>query len=129
MLINFRVSNYKSLREPQVLDLRSVYDQGRGETVGVAALYGANASGKSNLLKAIRFMHGAVTGQNEWNKGEKIRRSPFLLDDECRGLPSSFAIELMLHGIPYSYGFSVMDSQEEEASPLRACRRTIPPWA
>jgi uncharacterized protein len=113
MLLGMRVANYRSLRDPQHLDLRSVYGPDRGAAVTVAAIYGANASGKSNLLDAIRFMHDAVTEQKRgWQADTKdIPRMPFRLDSDSRSAPSSFAVELLLDGVRYNYGFTVDDKR------------------
>jgi AAA15 family ATPase/GTPase len=113
MLLGMRVANYRSLRDPQHLDLRSVYGPDRKAAVTVAAIYGANASGKSNLLDAIRFMHDAVTEQKRgWQADAKdIPRMPFRLDSDSRSAPSSFAVELLLEGVRYNYGFTVDDKR------------------
>ena len=72
MLIEFRVENHRSLREEQVLtmeagrvgddaDPRPRQIMGLSESLlPVAVLYGANASGKSNVLAALAFMRDAV---------------------------------------------------------------------
>ncbi|WP_333756599.1 AAA family ATPase [Streptomyces sp. IBSBF 3352] len=106
MLINFRIANFRSLKDPQELDLRSVYRKD-GAALQVSAIYGANGSGKSNVLLALRFMHDAVTDQSGWNRGGKIHVHPFLLDEEASKSPTSFAAELIIDGIRYIYGFSV----------------------
>lgn len=105
MLINFRVENFRSLKDPQELDLRPVYREG-SDSLTVSAIYGANASGKSNVLRALEFMHDAVTDQRGWNHGNKIRLAPFLLDQESREKPTSFAVELVIDRIKYDYGFT-----------------------
>lgn len=105
MLINFRVANFRSLKDAQELDLRPVY-RDDSESLNVSAIYGANASGKSNVLRALEFMHDAVTDQGGWNRQGKIRLTPFLLDQESARQPTSFAIELIIGGVKYIYGFS-----------------------
>lgn len=106
MLINLRVANFRSLRDPQELDLRAVYRKDSAP-LNVSAIYGANGSGKSNVLLALRFMHDAVTDQGGWNRAGRIRVVPFLLDESANGSPTSFAVELIAAGVRYSYGFSV----------------------
>jgi uncharacterized protein len=111
VLLAFRTTNHKSLRDEQVFDLHPVYGKGR-PALTVAALYGANASGASNVLDALRFMHGGVTERNNrWKPGEGVPRKPFLLDRDSRGRPSSFSVELLLGGVRYVYGFSVDDTR------------------
>ncbi|WP_267246605.1 AAA family ATPase [Streptomyces sp. PR69] len=106
MLINFRVANFRSLKDPQELDLRAVYGRGAAP-LHVSAIYGANGSGKSNVLLALRFMHDAVTDQGGWNRHEAIHVTPFLLDEDSPKKPTSFAVELTIEGVRYAYGFSV----------------------
>ena len=73
MLVEFRVENFRSLREEQVLSLVASKDKTLQDTHTVstglkaaprvlrsAAIYGANASGKSNLVKALQYMRGVV---------------------------------------------------------------------
>ncbi|WP_216591364.1 AAA family ATPase [Streptomyces brasiliscabiei] len=106
MLINFRVANFRSLKDPQELDLRSVY-RPSSSPLTVSAIYGANGSGKSNVLLALKFMHDAVTDQGGWSSQKRIHVSPFLLDEESSKTPTSLAVELIIEGIRYIYGFSV----------------------
>ena len=74
MLIEFRVKNFRSLRDEQVLSLVASKDKTLQDThtqaTGISAapavlrsavVYGANASGKSNLIKALQYMRGVVT--------------------------------------------------------------------
>ncbi|MEW1551184.1 AAA family ATPase [Streptomyces tsukubensis] len=113
MLINFRVANFRSLKEPQELDLRPVYRDGP-ESLNVCAVYGANASGKSNVLRALEFMHNAVTDQGGWNMRNRIHLTPFLLDRESAEQPTSFAVELDIEGVKYAYGFSATQERITE---------------
>ena len=74
MLVEFRVKNFRSLRDEQVLSLVASKDKTLQDThtqatgisaaptlVRSAVVYGANASGKSNLIKALQYMRGVVT--------------------------------------------------------------------
>ncbi|MFI7038397.1 ATP/GTP-binding protein [Microbispora rosea] len=107
MLLALRIANHRSLRDLQTLDLRPTYQRDR-PSVNVTAVYGANASGKSNLLSALQFMHDAVTSQHDdWFPGDEIPRQPFLLDNKTRSEPSSYAVDLLIDGVMYTYGFSV----------------------
>ncbi|MFE0549249.1 ATP/GTP-binding protein [Streptomyces pilosus] len=110
MLINFRVENFRSLKDAQELDLRPVYRKG-SDSLTVSAIYGANASGKSNVLRALEFMHDAVTDQGGWNNRNRIHVRPFLLDQESKKNPTSFAVELLIDGIKYNYGFTASREQ------------------
>ncbi|WP_084700260.1 AAA family ATPase [Streptacidiphilus anmyonensis] len=114
MLLSVTISNFRSLQGDQTLDLRPVY-QSEADAQSVAALYGANASGKSNVLRGIRFIHDAITGQADRDQAGNMYWAPFLLDHESRTKPSRFSVDLLIGGTPYSYGFSIdMDGIAEE---------------
>lgn len=104
MLLSFSVSNHKSIRDEQTLHLQPVYDKSR-PALPVAAIFGANAAGKSNLLDALSFMTDAVHNSFGWRDG--VPRSPFLLDGESPGRESAFTVELLLDGVRWVYGFTV----------------------
>jgi len=117
MLISFTVENYRSFADEQTLSLEAVKDDahsdhvvdcGRFSLLKTAALYGANASGKSNLLKAIKFMVAFVKlSATKMNLGDSIRdANGFRLDKARVGTPCSFDIRLLFDGTEYQYGFS-----------------------
>nr|WP_228062001.1 ATP-binding protein [Coleofasciculus sp. LEGE 07081] len=73
-----------------------------------AAVYGANASGKSNLVAAIEFMRWFVLNSSkETQVTEGIDVEPFRLSTETVGKPSFFEIVFLLEGKTYRYGFEV----------------------
>ena len=117
MLISFSVENYRSFAEEQTLSLEAVKDDahpghvvdcGRFSLLKTAAIYGANASGKSNLLKAFEFMARFVrTSATTMNLGDPIQGATvFRLDRSKAGMPCSFDIRILLDGTEYQYGFS-----------------------
>jgi hypothetical protein len=109
MLRSFQVSNHRSLRDEQELVLIPAYGNS-SPVVPVAAVFGANASGKSNLLDALDWMRLAVIQSYRlWEAESGIPRVPFRLDPELSAAPSSFAVDLMIDGIQYIYGFTVDD--------------------
>ncbi|MCL2090836.1 MAG: ATP-binding protein [Micrococcales bacterium] len=75
----------------------------------LAAVYGANASGKSTLVKAIDYLVGAVRDSYvRWPVDGGTQAEPFRLDRDSAGLPSSFEVEVRADdGLDYQYGFSV----------------------
>jgi AAA15 family ATPase/GTPase len=80
--------------------------------VPVAAIYGANASGKSNMLDGLRFMQSAVVSSfAHWDAEERIPRRPFRLRPESRLEPSLYVVELIANKIPYTYGFLIDDEE------------------
>lgn len=114
MLLSFRVANHGSLREPQELNLVPVYEDER-PALTVAAIYGANASGKSTVLDAYEFFLEAVErSQARWLPGAPIERRPFLLDHDSRREPSMYAVDMLIDEVRYVYGFAVTDTEVAE---------------
>ncbi|MFW6641213.1 AAA family ATPase [Nocardiopsis algeriensis] len=122
MLLRFRVSNWASIREEQELSLvasdkhddLAVKDiPGTGlQVLPVVGVFGANASGKSNLMASLAYARSAVRhSHNRWNPSGGTGRVPFLLDGEGRARPSEFEFEFAQRGVRYQYGFSVDDEK------------------
>jgi AAA15 family ATPase/GTPase len=121
MLIDFHVENHRSICSEQILTLEAgrVGDvsDGRPRTVighserllPVAALYGSNASGKTNVLSGLSFMRDAVTHSfSTWEPDQGIPRTPFAWGP-CRTDPSLFEVTILVSGVRYEYGFCVSD--------------------
>jgi uncharacterized protein len=121
MLIEFRVANHRSLRDEQVLTMEAgrVGDEadprprpgfGHSERLlTVAGLYGANASGKSNVLAALAFMRGAVVfSHRSWEPDEGVPRAPFAWGPK-KSEPSLFEVTFLLDGVQFQYGFQASD--------------------
>jgi hypothetical protein len=116
VLIRFRVENFRSIYQEQELSLVASPLSEREETLvraelyqmdllRAAAIYGANASGKSTLLAALRFMKTAVEDSHrQWNPDGGISRVPFALDPAAAKAPSLFAVDLLLDGVCLSQG-------------------------
>lgn len=80
-----------------------------------AAIYGANASGKSNLVHAFGFFRSFVLRSTEAREeGEKIAVLPFLLDPKLAGEPSEFEITFLFGGVRHQYGFVVSQERVHE---------------
>lgn len=77
-----------------------------------AVLYGANSSGKSNLLEAIRFMRFFVINSSKDSQiGEEVPVDPFKLSETTETEPSSFEMTFIKDDIVFRYGFSVNRSE------------------
>jgi hypothetical protein len=110
MLRSFRLTNHKSIRDEQELVLIPAYDKNTS-VVPVAAVFGANASGKSTLLDGLLWMRTAVLDSFAvWQPGSGVPRRPFRLAADAARL-SSYVVELELAGVKYSYGFEVDDER------------------
>lgn len=114
MLRSFRFGNYRSFREEHELLLMPLYSNERS-VLPVAAIYGANASGKSNLLDGLKFMADAVRESfAAWAPGGGVPRRPFKLDPGRRREPSVFVVELIIGDVRHTYGFEVDDERVRE---------------
>jgi uncharacterized protein len=116
MLIKFSVENFLSFRKKVEFTTiasierqhsqRLIKDPKTGlKLVPITAIYGGNASGKSNLFKAIDFAKELIT---EGTKPEQpIRVNPFRLDSLTVNQPSEFVFEMKTPNNCYKYGFKV----------------------
>ena len=122
MLIEFRVENHRSIRDEQVLtmeagrvgdaeDPRPRKVPGHSQALlPAAALYGANASGKSNVLSALSFMRDAVLeSHRRWGPEGGVPRDPFAWGPRASE-PSFYEATILVDGVRYEYGF-VADGQ------------------
>lgn len=124
MLIQFNFKNFKSFREETTLDLSAarmtefsdrVVTIGNEKILPVAAIYGANASGKSNIYSAFEYMSKYVVNSfkygDEEENFEKYRPTPFLFDSTSSDAESSFEVYFTVAGDKeekiYNYGFCV----------------------
>ena len=122
MLIQFNFKNFKSFRDDATLDLSAakmsefndrVISVGGERILPVAAIYGANASGKSNVYSAFEFMAQYVVDSLHYGddpeKYTDNRPTPFLFDDVSANAESSFEVYFTVPGDiyerSYNYGF------------------------
>ncbi|MFG6096032.1 ATP-binding protein [Leptothoe sp. ISB3NOV94-8A] len=126
MLVEFRVENHRSLLEEQALtlecsrfgkssDKRPRQIEGHSEALlPVSAIYGANASGKSNILSAFDFMRESVINSDRrWEPDAGVPRMPFAWAGGA-DTPSTFEVTFVQRGTKYQYGFSANDEVIEE---------------
>lgn len=118
MLLSFRFENHRSFRDEQQLNLMPVYESGhdsatdRPAAVRVVGVFGANASGKSNLVSALTYMSELVgRSDREVEPGLGIKRQPFRLDPSVAKEPSSYVADVLLDGVRYTYGFTLDDER------------------
>ena len=116
MLIEFSLENYLSFKNratfsmvastEDTLEESNVIATKKHRLVRSAVVYGANASGKSNLLTALALMRRMVlTSSKDTQVNEEIDVTPFLLSAECDGKPSRFEVVFLHGGTLYRYGF------------------------
>ena len=121
MLVEFSVTNFRSIAEKQTLSLVAGTSASKDEKYSFASgnsyapallrgacLFGSNGSGKSNLIKAMDFFEEFVlSSAKESQAGEKIEVTPHLFDDEWANAPSEFEVTFVYKGALYQYGFAV----------------------
>lgn len=116
MLIDFRVGNYRSFKEEQTLRLDATRitefpenitdDRATGrQLLKAVAVYGANSSGKSNLLRAMGTMKHLVFSNIRMRSNEAISYDPFLLDPGQGDEPSKYEIFFSTGRRVFRYGF------------------------
>ena len=120
MILEIRLSNFFSIKEEIVLDMQAaiintqksrelsenVIEYEDFKVLKTVAMYGANASGKSNILKAIRFCAAMVFNSHNHNENVLFNFIPFKFNGYTRK-PSHFFINFISNGIEYEYSFSL----------------------
>lgn len=119
MLLSFTVGNFRSFKENKTFSMKAASIQEHKEFVResegsrllpVAAVYGANSSGKSNLLSALRMMKDVLLSSVKTNPTEKLKTDTFKLDEEHPQKPTLFDIVFSTNGITYRYGFEYTET-------------------
>lgn len=126
MLLGLRVANVLSFRDEQQISFvaterndgsaRPTGVRERGKEISIVpvlGIYGANASGKTNVLAALRLMRAAVLGSVGWfSELKPVRRVAFALDPESTEEPSFSEVDIVLSdGVRYTYGFEIDDDR------------------
>lgn len=120
MLIEFSVANFRSIREKQTFSmvaaprlrktentfLPKVTGERLPRLLKVAAIYGPNASGKSNLTMAFAVLSSIVGGKRAGENG-KLPVSPFRFDQSLADAPSEFEVHFVCNKTRYEYALSV----------------------
>jgi uncharacterized protein len=125
MIVEFTVGNFKSIRHKQTLSLqaapivskdpevdeRNVFTAPGGvKLLKSVAIFGPNASGKSNLLKALtRMLH--FVDKSFQDEDQVKRFALFSLDLECEKMPAYFEMVFITNGNRYRYGFEITEQR------------------
>jgi len=123
MLVEFKVKNFRSIRDTAVLSL--VKDKGRElerntfapdapatpPLLRSAAIYGPNAAGKTNVIRALRVMQHIVESSSKGQIDTGLPLTPFLLDEGSADSPSEFEVTFVCEGVRYQYGFAATKKQ------------------
>ncbi|MEX8498636.1 MAG: ATP/GTP-binding protein [Leptothrix ochracea] len=139
MLLEFRVKNYRSIRDEQALNLVASSDKELAAThlaptglkslpsaVRSAVVYGPNASGKSTLLQGLDYLRAVVAeSATVIQPGQTYNVQPFRLDAAFALQPSEFEITFLLGGVRHQYAFS-MTAQRIVSESLLVYRSSKP---
>lgn len=119
MLVEFKVGNYRSFKDMVTFSMVASADKEYEDTHTIpvneklrllrsTALYGANASGKSNLFKAMKFMRLLVIhSAKDKQAGEPIPVHRFRFSTETGDEAATFEMIFIIDGIRYRYGFQL----------------------
>jgi hypothetical protein len=122
MILEFRVKNYRSIRDEQVLSMvASSADIELSDThliftgmksipsaVRSSVVYGPNASGKSTLLLALNYMRAVVAESATMiQPGQTYNVQPFRLDESYINEPTEFELSFIFNGIRHQYAFAM----------------------
>lgn len=117
MLLQFKVKNFQSIKEEAILSMvpssdkshpENLAHEGKKDALKSAAIYGANAAGKSAVIRAFVAAIMAVRTSDTRNITQKIPGMvPFQFDEETAQGPCSFEFYFVAqNGVPYRYGFT-----------------------
>lgn len=137
MLLEFSITNYRSIGDKQTLNLApapkqkeysgNIFSVEGFSALNAAALYGANASGKSNFLRAMSLMDLIIHTSSRTLSTAKLPHEPFLLRKGYASMPTVFEIVFVHDGKRYRYGFSYdKTSIKEEWLYRKAIGREVP---
>ena len=124
MVLEIRLSNFFSVNEEVVLDLRAgnintakskslsknIFNYNDLDVLKTIALYGSNASGKTNIIKTIRFCNAMVYESHKHNENTIFNFKPFKFKGYSNK-PSYYFIRFVIKGIEYKYSFSLSRTQ------------------
>lgn len=116
VLLRFSLENYRSfttrksisfipasIKDSPITNVMNLEDH---KYLRTSAIYGANSSGKSNLIKAMGTMKLIVRSSVKINKGDELPYDPFLLHYKKKNKPTLFEAEFLVDGTFYRYGFT-----------------------
>ncbi len=121
MLIRFLVGNFLSFNETQEFSMLQgkarrkedhLYQNDKINLLRFAALYGANASGKSNLVNAFMISRDFIVNQDRYD----LRTCFFRMQDSKENEPTYFEYEILINDRVFSYGFEIILAKQEFVS-------------
>ncbi|WP_424686563.1 MAG: AAA family ATPase [Halarcobacter ebronensis] len=115
MLLQFSVNNYRSIKDTATLsmlssskDNRNSFEIRKYKLLNTCVVYGANASGKSNLLRAMSFMAKIILNKTKVIQStDRLPHDPFRLNTSTDDSSSTFEIVFFINDVKYRYGFEL----------------------
>ncbi|MCD8387338.1 MAG: ATP-binding protein [Bacteroidales bacterium] len=118
MILQIRIGNMYSIHQEMTLDLQAAslqtrrakqmlshtFTQGDERALKSVAIFGANAAGKSSMIKAIKACRDIIKDSHNYNADTRFGYEPFKFGGQQE--PSQFEIRFLLDGVEYEYGFT-----------------------
>ena len=118
MILEYTCENYRSIKEKVIFSMLASKDNSfekllvnyRGTLINkVAAIYGANGSGKTNFIESLYFLKLLVCNSNNYQPGDKIRQVSHKLTKP--DTPTTYSIQFVKEDVRYAYGLSYTSEQ------------------
>lgn len=118
-ILRFTIENFRSIAEQKSIVFTpvrhvdgmasNVAERGKYQYFRTAVIYGANSSGKSNLVRGLAAMRYLVSSSVKINDAESLSYEPFLLSSDKAKEPTLYELDFLIDGVHYRYGFSNTD--------------------
>lgn len=117
MILEFRCQNYKSIKDEVVLSMiatkeknseNTLIDIDNRKVLPIVSIYGANGSGKTNIINAIGYMNFLIRKSNEFEPNTIIPVFSHKLNDNKN---SSFMVQFISNNIRFAYGFELNNTE------------------
>lgn len=114
MLIEFSIKNFLSFKDKNTFTMvassdntlaDNIIEVGNEKILKMSAIYGANASGKTNIFEVLANISSMIKNSNFFAPNILLPITPFKLDYETLNKPSEFEIKFLVDGVRYLYGF------------------------
>jgi len=129
MVLEIRLENFFSIKDEIVLDLRAgnintqktkaltnnIFEFNKDKVIKTIAMYGANASGKSNIIKTIRFCNSIIFNSHNNNENVIFNFKPFKFNSYSKKT-SNYFIRFVSNNIEYEYSFSLFQNGIQKES-------------
>jgi len=125
MLVNFKVKNFRSFYEETLFSMQATANKehaelntftidekllpkNENELLKSAIIFGANASGKSNIIKALKFMQFIILSSADQRIPAVRMNEPFAFYNFTNNEPTAFEVDFITNGVFYNYGFEIV---------------------